>query len=102
MLLYYARAVNNMILPALSLIATKQAAPTAKTMAKVKQLLDYVATQEEAIITYRASDMVSSVHKKPDTATRKRHKAKQVATFIFQTTTPPHQTMEQFSQLQQL
>jgi hypothetical protein len=42
MLLYYARAVDSTILPALSSIATKQAAPTAKTMAKVEQLLDYV------------------------------------------------------------
>jgi hypothetical protein len=62
MLLYYARAVNSTILPALSSIATKQAAPTAKTMAKVKQLLDYVSTQQEAIITYRESDMILSVH----------------------------------------
>ncbi len=61
-LLYYARAVNSTILPALSSIATKQAAPIAKTMAKVKQLVDYVSTQQEAIITYRASDMILSVY----------------------------------------
>jgi hypothetical protein len=61
-LLYYARAVNSTILPALSSIATEQAAPTAKTMTNVKQLFDYVSTQEEAIITYKASDMILSVH----------------------------------------
>jgi hypothetical protein len=59
MLLYYARAV---ILPALSSIATEQAAPTVKTMTNVKQLLDYVSTQEKVMITYRASAMVLSVH----------------------------------------
>jgi len=61
-LLYYARAVDSTILVALSAIATEQAAPTAKTMAKTKQLLDYVATQEEAIITFNASDMILSAH----------------------------------------
>jgi hypothetical protein len=41
---------------------SEQAAPTAKTIAKVKQLLDYVSTQKKAIITYRARDMILSVH----------------------------------------
>jgi hypothetical protein len=37
-LLYYARAVDPTILPALSAIATEQAKPTQKTMKNVKQL----------------------------------------------------------------
>jgi hypothetical protein len=56
------RAVDATILSALSLIATKQAKPTLETMKKVKQLLDYCATQEEAIITYNASKMILAVH----------------------------------------
>ena len=61
-LLYYARAVDATILPALSSIATEQAKPTERTKAKVKQLLDYCATQEDAIITYNASKMILAVH----------------------------------------
>jgi hypothetical protein len=61
-LLYYARAVNTTILTALSLIATEQAKPMQETMKKVKQLLDYCATQEEAIITYNASQMILVIH----------------------------------------
>jgi hypothetical protein len=61
-LLYYARAVDATILTALSSIATEQAKPTEQTMEKVKQLLDYCATQEEAIITYNASKMLLAVH----------------------------------------
>ena len=49
-LLYYGRAVDSTILPALSAIATEQAKPTAKTLATVKQLLDYCAMQDKAII----------------------------------------------------
>jgi hypothetical protein len=61
-LLYYGRAVDNTILPALSAIATEQAKPTEKTMDTIKQLLDYCATQEEAVISYKASKMILTVH----------------------------------------
>ena len=61
-LLYYGRAVDNTILPALSAITTEQAKPTTKTLAMVKQLLDYCATQDKAIIAYHASDMILAVH----------------------------------------
>ncbi len=54
-LLYYARAVEYTILPALSAITTKQAKPTEKTKATIKQLLDYCAMQEEPVIAYKAS-----------------------------------------------
>jgi hypothetical protein len=61
-LLYCARAVDPTILPALSSIATEQAKPTEKTRGKVKQLLDYCATQEDAIITYTSSKMILCIH----------------------------------------
>ena len=61
-LLYYGRAVDPTILPALSSIATEQAKPTEKTKETVKQLLDYCATQEEASITYTASNMILCIH----------------------------------------
>jgi hypothetical protein len=54
--------VDSTILTALSSIATKQVQPTQKRMDKIKQLLDYCASQEEAIITYHASKMILSVH----------------------------------------
>ncbi len=61
-LLYYGRAVDSTILTSLSSLATEQAKPTQKTMETVKQLLDYCATQQEAIITYSASKMLLNVH----------------------------------------
>jgi hypothetical protein len=61
-LLYYARAVDTTILTALSSIATEQAKLMQETMKKVRQLLDECATQEEAIITYNASNMILAVH----------------------------------------
>jgi hypothetical protein len=61
-LLYYSRAVDPTMLVALNAIATQQASPTKMTMERVKQLLDYCASQEEAILTYHASDMILAVH----------------------------------------
>ena len=50
------------MLTALSAIAGDQAAPTKKTLKKAELFLDYAATHPDAIITYRASDMVLAVH----------------------------------------
>jgi hypothetical protein len=60
--LYLARAINGGLLPALSLLASQQANPTKKTMELCQQFLDYMATQEDAILTYRASNMVLAIH----------------------------------------
>ena len=60
--LYYARAVDLTMLPALSSIATQQANPTQRTLEKVRFFLDYAATHPDAIVTYRPSDMVLVGH----------------------------------------
>ena len=44
---FYARAIDNTMFPALSAIASEQNAPTENTMKRVKQFLDYAASQEE-------------------------------------------------------
>jgi hypothetical protein len=46
------------MLTALSLIASNQAEPTKETMSYIKFFLDYAASNQDAIITYHASDMV--------------------------------------------
>ena len=56
--LYYARALEHTMLPALNEIGTTQAKPTEKTMNAVKQLLDYAHTRPNAKIRFHASDMI--------------------------------------------
>ncbi len=51
-----------MQLPALESLATQQANPTQNTKKIVHQLLNYTATHPDAIITYRASNMVLAGH----------------------------------------
>ena len=60
--LFYGRAVNSTVLTTISTIASQQAHPTENTMAHTKQLIDDLATQEEAVLTYRASEMILLVH----------------------------------------
>jgi hypothetical protein len=50
------------MLTPLSALASKQAAPTEATMEKCLQFLDYAASQEDAILTYKASNMVLAIH----------------------------------------
>ena len=59
--LYYARAVDCTILPAMSNIASQQANATEDTERKVKQLLDYLATLPNAKVRFYASKMVLNV-----------------------------------------
>ena len=60
--LYYGRAVDGTMLTALSANASSQAKPMRLTMHKIKLFLDYVATNPDAVLTYRASNMVRAVH----------------------------------------
>ena len=50
------------MLTALSALASEQANPTEATVHKCKQFLDYAASQEEAVVTYKASDMKLAIH----------------------------------------
>ena len=60
--LFFGRAVDPTMLTALSAIATEQADPTEETMKKVKHFLDYCASQEDAVITFRGSNMILAGH----------------------------------------
>jgi hypothetical protein len=61
-ILYYAWAVDITVLMALSSIASKQTQGTTNTMAKAKQLLDYLAMHLDATIWFRTSYMILNVH----------------------------------------
>ena len=60
--LYYARAVYLTILLFLSAISAEQANPTERTMQRVQHILKYMHTNPNAIIQFRASDMVLNIH----------------------------------------
>ena len=60
--LYYAIAIDKTVLVVLSDIGSEQARATSKTMDEVQQLLDYLASNTNAIIWYHASGMILFIH----------------------------------------
>ncbi len=60
--LFLARGVDGGLLPALSALASQQANPTKQTLVLSKHFLDYMASQDKAILTYKASNMVLAIH----------------------------------------
>ena len=57
-----AHAVDSTLLTPLCAIAAQQSYPTQSTMKCVKQLLDYIASQEPAVLTYCKSNMALAVN----------------------------------------
>ncbi len=60
--LFLGRAADSTILCPIGAIALQSSKPTEDTMQQTLQLLDYLATQEDAVLSYHASDMVLAVH----------------------------------------
>ncbi len=60
--LYLGRAIDSTLLCPISALAAQSSNPTKDTMRCATQLLDYLGTQEEAILTYNASNMILAVH----------------------------------------
>jgi hypothetical protein len=57
-LLYYPRAVDCTMIPAIGSIATQQANATKATMKAITRLLNYCVMHPDAVVRYYASDMV--------------------------------------------
>lgn len=60
--LFYCRAVDSTLVMPISAIASQSATPTTDTLAQTRQLLDYLATQEDDVLMYTGSDMKLAVH----------------------------------------
>jgi hypothetical protein len=59
--LYYCRACDPCILPALNEIGSEQASPSTDTTAKIDMLMDYLHTYPNTVICYHASDMILEI-----------------------------------------
>ena len=61
-LLYYSIAINNTIIPALSYISSEQSKSTTNTEKQVTKLLNYLTSNPQAEIQYRARGMQLAIH----------------------------------------
>ena len=55
--IFVVRDVDSTLLCQISAIASQSVNPTEETMRQTHQLLDYIATQEDAVITYTSGNM---------------------------------------------
>ena len=60
--MYYAKSVDSTLLVALGTISSQQVKATTATNRDVVQLFDYCATHPDAVLRYRASDMILKIH----------------------------------------
>ena len=61
-ILYYAQAVNMMVLMGLSSIAVELTKATEETMRQCIDLLNYLATNQDAKVRFHAFNMVMNIH----------------------------------------
>ena len=61
-LIYYAKAIDYTLLVALGTISSQKAKSTAATNQAIAQLLDSCATHPDAVLCYRASNMILKIH----------------------------------------
>ena len=60
--LFLGRAVHSTLLCPVSSIESQSSYPTEDKLKQTQQLLDYIATQEEGVITYNTSNMKLAAH----------------------------------------
>ena len=85
--LYYGRAVDCTILADVGSIATHQSNATQMTLRAITQLLHYAATHPDAVVGFKASDMV--LHVESDASYLSETKARsRVAGYHYLSTTP--------------
>ncbi|KAL7479022.1 hypothetical protein ACHAW6_004772, partial [Cyclotella cf. meneghiniana] len=60
--LFLGQAVDPTLLCPISTIASQLAHPTMDTLQQTKQLLDYIATQDDAVLTFNANGMILAIH----------------------------------------
>jgi hypothetical protein len=92
--LYYARAVDLTVLPALSAIASDQASVTETTEAHVQQLLDYLVTYPQATVRYHKSDMILNIHSEASYLSERRARSHVAGHFFLGSTPTDNQPIE--------
>jgi hypothetical protein len=88
---------SQVILQLLYEIAAKQSQPTVNTTKRSQQLMDYLVTQEPAVLKYRKSDMMLAVHSNASYLNEEEAQSQPAATTSYLKTYPPPRTTEQFT-----
>ena len=90
--LFLGRAVGSTLLCLIRAIASQSSKPAEYTMQQTLQLINYLAMQEEAVLSYHASDMVLAVHSNSSYLSKPKARSKANGHFFLSnnTTVPPN------------
>ncbi len=90
--LFLGRAVDSTLLCPISATASQSSKLTKDTMRQTLQLLNYLATQEDAVLSYHASDMVLAVHSNASYLSKPKARSRAGGHFFLSndTTIPPN------------
>ncbi len=90
--LFLGRAVDSTLLCPISAIASQSSKPTEDTIRQTLQLLNYLATQEDAVLSYHASDMVLAVNSNASYLSKPKARSRAGGHFFLSsnTTVPPN------------
>jgi hypothetical protein len=90
--LFLGRAVDSTLLCPISAISSQSSKPTTDTMQQTLQLLDYLATQEDAVLSYHTSDMVLALHSNASYLSEPKSRSRAGGHFFLSsdTTVPPN------------
>jgi hypothetical protein len=94
--LFLGQAVDSTLLTPISAIASQSAEPTEETVKQTKQLLDYLATQEEAVLTYNKSNMILAIHSDASYLSEPKARSRAGGHFFLSYDTADPPTMKQF------
>jgi hypothetical protein len=90
--LFLGRAVDSTLLCLISALASQSSKSTENTMRQTLRLLDYLATQEDAVLSYHASNMVLAVHSNASYLSKPKAQSRVGGQFFLSsnTTVPPN------------
>jgi hypothetical protein len=90
--LFLGRAVNSILLCPISVIALQSSKPTEDAMQQALQLLDYLAMQEDTVLSYHASNVVLEVHSNASYLSKPKAQSRAGGHFFLSsdTTVPPN------------
>ena len=91
-LLFLGRAVNSTLLCPISTITSQSSKPTMDMMRQTLQLLDYLAMQEDVVLSYHARNMVLAVHSNASYLSKPEARSRAKGHFFLSsdTTVPPN------------
>jgi hypothetical protein len=89
-------AVDSTLLCPICAIASQSSKPTEDMMQQALQLLNYLAMQEDAVLSYHTSNMVLAIHRNTSSLSKPKAQSRMEGHFFYQAIPLSYQTRGQY------